>query len=44
MLRTAAMAFGLLALPSVAAAQSTAELDIGWLGYSDGMITQGLSV
>ena len=44
MLRTAAMAFGLLALPSVAAAQSTAEVDIGWLGYSGGMITQDLSV
>jgi hypothetical protein len=44
MLKTAAMAFGLLALPSVAAAQSKAELDIGWLGYSNGMITQDLSV
>jgi|SRR5271170_6902449 len=39
-----AVVVGLLALPMMAAAQSQSELDIGWLDYSDGTITQKLCV
>jgi hypothetical protein len=34
----------LLTFPTTASAQSTPELVIGWLGYSDGTINQALTV
>jgi hypothetical protein len=35
---------GLLVLPAVALAQQPAEMNIGWLSYSAGAISQNLSV
>jgi hypothetical protein len=35
---------GLLGLPAIALAQQPAELNIGWLSYSAGSISQNLSV
>ena len=44
MLKIATAAVGLIALPTIAAAQSKAELMVGWLDYSAGTITQDLGV
>jgi hypothetical protein len=42
--KIAALVVGLLLLPAIALAQQQAELNIGWLNYSAGTISQDLSV
>jgi hypothetical protein len=42
-MKTVGALLGLIALP-MSAAQSKTELSIGWLAYSNGTITQTLSV
>ena len=44
MSKIAGSVIGLLLLPAIALAQQQAELNVGWLNYSAGTISQNLSV
>jgi hypothetical protein len=44
MSKLAALVIGLLVLPAIALAQQPAELNVGWLSYSAGTISQDLTV